>query len=110
MPKDIGHISEAMFYILMALAEPKHGYAITKEVDEVSQGRVRLGPGTLYGALTSMTSRSWIEPYEGGSDSRRKAYQLTTAGIEVFKGELARLSEMTQHGERALEVIKEQTS
>jgi DNA-binding PadR family transcriptional regulator len=108
MPKDSGHLSEAMFYILIALAQPKHGYAITKEVTEMSRGRVKLGPGTLYGALTSMTGRNWIARCADESNSRRKAYQLTAAGIAALSAELARLEEISAHGSQALAIIQEQ--
>jgi len=58
-------LTEASYYILISLLEPLHGYAVMQKVREMSGGRVRLGPGTLYGALSTMQSADLIEMVEG---------------------------------------------
>ena len=71
-------MSEAMYYILLALLHPVHGYGVMQRVRELSGGRLVLGPGTLYGILTRMHTEGYIrlESAEG----RRKVYAITEAG------------------------------
>ena len=56
-----GALTEAVFYILLALHEPRHGYAIMQGVQELTNDRVALGPGTLYGALNTLVKKGWIK-------------------------------------------------
>lgn len=95
-------LTESTYYILLALFRPQHGYGIMQEVEALSNGRVKLAAGTLYGALTSMTERSWIEllPIEEGS--RKKEYKLTKKGLEVLVAEIERLRELVNNGDRVL--------
>src|SRR5688572_18069875 len=87
----------ATFHILLALVEDeRHGYAIMKEVAERSEGAVRLGPGTLYGALKRLLEAGLVE--EGGEragpdmgDERRRYYRLTELGLSVARAEARRL-------------------
>ena len=65
-----GALTEVTFFILLSLYEPKHGYAIMQFIEEKTEGRLVLGAGTLYGALTSLTEKKWIEPY--GTEQDRK--------------------------------------
>jgi len=96
-------LTEASYYILISLLEPLHGYAVMQKVREMSGGRVRLGPGTLYGALSTMQSAGLIEMVEGSSpDSRRKTYVITPRGREVVKAEIDRLEQMIAHGKMML--------
>jgi len=81
--------------VLTSLAEgPKHGYAITVDVEEFAG--VRLGPGTLYGALARLESRGLIEPLP--AEDRRRPYRLTADGSAALKSELQQLKEVTRHG------------
>ena len=91
-------LSEAVLLILLSMAEePRHGYAILKDVEELSQGRVRLSTGTLYGALRRMLDDEWIERFEEDDAPRdRTAYQLTTAGREALLTEVARMKVLTR--------------
>ena len=75
-------LSEAVFLILLSMAEePRHGYAILKDVEELSQGRVRLSTGTLYGALRRLLDNRWIERFDEDDAPRdRQAYRLTPGG------------------------------
>nr|WP_251125124.1 MULTISPECIES: helix-turn-helix transcriptional regulator [unclassified Exiguobacterium] len=75
---------------------PRHGYGIMQFVQELSHGRVQLAPGTLYGALSSLVERGWIEALEG--TGRKKEYEITETGREALRSELRRLEELVQHG------------
>ena len=87
-----------VFHILIALAEgPRHGYAIMREVSERTAGRLRLGPGTLYGSIKRMLEQGLIEevrkhPGEDGGDERRRYYRLTRLGRRTAEAEVARLT------------------
>lgn len=94
-------LTEALFYILLAVRRPVHGYGIIQEVAEMTGGRVNLGPGTLYGAISSLLEKGWIVLYSAEAGSRRKKeYVITEAGRAVFDGELRRLRELVANGER----------
>jgi DNA-binding PadR family transcriptional regulator len=100
-------LSEASTFILLALAEPLHGYGIIKKVEQMSDGRVRLGPGTLYGALTKMVKKGWILPLPVENGARRKVYKLTTLGHKQLQNEMARLTALVGYGEAALAAWKD---
>lgn len=96
-------LTESMFYILLALHEPRHGYAITQEVERMTKDRVKLGAGTLYGALKTMQKKGWIEPCEGCPDTRgKKEYRLTNTGLEIFRAEVCRMKEALKNAERIM--------
>lgn len=89
-------LTESTFFIILSLAPgPKHGYAILKEVEGLSEGRVLLSTGTLYGALKRMLDGGWIErvpdPEPDDSNRERKAYRLTKLGQRILEAETARL-------------------
>ena len=88
-------LTEAFFYILLALRRPNHGYGVIQEVEELTKGRVVLGAGTLYGALQTMQKREWIRIYSQDTESRKKKeYIITDAGRSVFEAEKKRLTEL----------------
>lgn len=93
--RDILPLSEATFFILLSLTPaPKHGYAIMKDTRILSEGRVLLSTGTLYGGLKRLLESNWIERVDDikGKDKRdRKAYALTRLGRRVLEAELVRL-------------------
>ena len=95
-------LTEAVYYILLSLATPRHGYDIMQEAERMSSGRVRLAAGTLYGAINGLLDRGWIRAVPGAEDSRRKEYALTDPGREALVGELDRLRELVQNGEIVL--------
>jgi len=97
-------LTEAVYYILLSLTQPLHGYGIMQNVEQLSGGRVRLAAGTLYGAISTLLERGWITALPGQQDSRKKEYQITPAGREVLKAELLRLRELVKNGEEILEV------
>ncbi|MBQ1305118.1 MAG: helix-turn-helix transcriptional regulator [Erysipelotrichales bacterium] len=95
-------LTEATYYILLALVNPQHGYGIMQETEAMSNGRVHLAAGTLYGALNAMTEKGWIEQLPTEDGSRKKNYQLTASGLEVLTRELKRLKELVRNGEEML--------
>ena len=78
-------------------------YQGMQTVEGLSGGRLRLAAGTLYGAINTMLDRGWITALPGESDSRKKEYRITEAGLTVLRGELERLEELTDNGKRLLE-------
>lgn len=91
-------LQEPTFYIMLCLLTgEKHGYAILKEVGELSSGAVTLSTGTLYGALNRLLDQGLIEridPPEGDGARGKKAYRLTRSGLEVFDDEVERLQRL----------------
>ncbi|WP_172372294.1 PadR family transcriptional regulator [Sporosarcina jiandibaonis] len=82
-------LSETMHYILLALREPLHGYAVMQKIEEMSKGTVILAAGTLYGAIENLNKHGWIEPVE--ESGRRKVYIITAEGRNILKIEQNRL-------------------
>lgn len=95
-------LTEGVYYILLSLLEPLHGYGIMQHVEMLSGGRVVLAAGTLYGALSSMVEKGWITGLTTGGDSRKKEYQITAQGRTVLEGEVQRLRELLDNGTRLL--------
>lgn len=93
-------LSETMHYILLALREPLHGYAIMQKIEQMSKGTVILAAGTLYGAIENLNKHGWIEPVSGGTD-RRKVYKITDEGMEILKIERERLLNIISLYERS---------
>ena len=96
-------LTETTYYILLSLYHPRHGYGIMQETQQLSGGRVRLAAGTLYGALNSLCEKGLIFPLPMDSGSRKKEYQLTSAGLKVLKQELVRLEELAANGRAILQ-------
>ncbi len=90
-------LTEAVFYILLALYQPTHGYGIIKFVRNITNGRVVLGSGTLYGAINTLLKNGWIQ-ISDTTDDDKKCYEITDAGKESVRNEIARLKELTVHG------------
>ena len=92
-------LREPTFLILLSLSPgPKHGYAILKEVESLSEGRVKLSTGTLYGAIERLLDQGWIrrvdDPIPNGTNRPRKAYDLTELGRRAMNAEIARLRKL----------------
>src|ERR1043165_2297037 len=93
-PLSLLPLTPAMFYVLVALADgDTHGYAIMKEVEQLTGGAVRLSTGTLYGIIKRLLSDGLIRESAGSAkdDERRRSYELTAFGREVARAEAARL-------------------
>lgn len=97
-------LTEAVYYILLALVEPLHGYGIMQRTAQLSGGRLVISAGTLYGALSTLMDKGWIEQLEVVADSRRKEYIITEAGREVLEQELSRLEELVTNGKQILKL------
>ncbi len=91
-------LTEPVLLILMSLAaEPRHGYSILKDVERMSDGRVVLSTGTLYGALRRLLDDQWIERFEEEEISRgRQAYRLTSHGRRNLQAEVDRMKHLTR--------------
>jgi len=98
-----GALTEAVFYILLSLYTPMHGYRMMQTVKELSHGRVILGAGTLYGAINTLLEKKWIQPVPGELDSRKKEYQITELGKSIVAEELIRLQELITNGKKIVE-------
>jgi DNA-binding PadR family transcriptional regulator len=104
-------LREATFLIMLSLTqEPKHGYAIMKEVQVLSKGRVLLSTGTLYGAIKRLLNQGWIRRVnESGatpSNRERKEYALTDLGRRILKAEVERLNSLVTTAQ--LRAVREQ--
>ena len=95
---DVKPLTEPVLLILLSLANrPLHGYALLKDIEMLSNGRVRLSTGTLYGALSRLLQDSWIDRSVQADTSRDKqAYRLTTKGRAQLHYEIARLRHLLQ--------------
>jgi DNA-binding PadR family transcriptional regulator len=95
-------LTETTFYILLSLsALPRHGYAILKDVQELSEDRIQLSTGTLYGAIKRLLDQGWIirlenEPDAGVDGRGKKVYQLTDYGRSILQAEVERLENLVR--------------
>lgn len=98
-------LTEAIYYILLSVRKPNHGYGIIQEISEITDKRVTLGPGTLYGAINTLLSKGWIKLYSEDKESRKKKeYIITKDGREVFRNEVERLNELVNNAKLMEEV------
>ncbi len=91
-----GPMTEAMYYVLLTLMNPSHGYGLMQAITEVSNGRVNMGPGTLYGVLARMEKDGLIAL--SADDGRRKTYAITMDGVQALRHEYQRLAAMLDDG------------
>lgn len=98
-----GALTESVFYILLQLHRPTHGYAIMKAVEQVTDGRVKIGAGSLYGALDTLQRKGWIEAMDEHPKDRRIEYVITDTGRQFFEQELLRLEKMLKNAEKMKE-------
>lgn len=88
-------LTETVYYILLALLEPAHGYLVMQKVEKLSGGQVRMATGTLYGALENLMKLKFIEPVRS-RDVRRKVYVITAKGKEVLLLDYERMRHMIE--------------
>ncbi|WML57746.1 PadR family transcriptional regulator [Neobacillus sp. PS2-9] len=86
-------LTETVYYILLSLMEPAHGYLILQKVEELSDGQVKMAAGTLYGAIENLLKLKFIQPV-GSQDGRRKVYLITDLGKEMLRIDLVRMQHM----------------
>src|SRR5581483_6804765 len=92
-------VSMSAFHILLALADgERHGYSISKEIEEATDGAVKLGPGTLYRMLKQLLDDEWIVEVERADepDPRRRYYRLTPRGRRIAQSEAERLANLVR--------------
>lgn len=90
-----------MYYILLALSEPQHGYGIMQEVERRTEGRVKIGAGTLYNLLSRFEEENFI--VQISEENRRKTYTLTDKGLDILSEEYQRLKQLVLDGSDFLE-------
>ena len=93
-------LTEPMYYILLSLVQPSHGYGIMQQVEELTKGRVRIGPGTLYNLLSRFQKEGLI--VEISQEDRRRTYKITPKGSEVLQEEYNRLHQLLEDGRKVL--------
>jgi DNA-binding PadR family transcriptional regulator len=93
-------LSEATYYILLTLVEPLHGYGVMQKVESISDGTVNVGPGTLYGAFTTLEKEGLITMVK--EEERRKSYALTAKGRQVLAEQIRRIDIMSRNGRDVL--------
>lgn len=100
-------LTESIYYILLAMQEPIHGYGIMQKTSAMSNGRLILSAGTLYGAISNLLTKEWISPRGESSETegRRKLYQITDKGQAVLIAELERLEELVENGRNNIKSI-----
>lgn len=99
---ELGRFTEPALLILVSLADgDKHGYAMIEDIEQLSG--VRLGPGTLYGALARLERRGWIESIQ--SDDRRRPYRLAGVGAAALREQLSGMRDFATAGLRRLAVL-----
>lgn len=101
-------LTEGVYYILLSLVKPMHGYGIMLNTEILSKGRVRLAAGTLYGAINSLLEKGWIESLPGEQDMRnKKEYVITKIGKAVLEEEIQRLEELVKNGREVMNTGEE---
>lgn len=85
-------MTETGFYILLCLQVPNHGYGVVQRVEQMTEGEIRLSPGTMYGSLSKMEKDGLIRFTK--EEEKRKIYQITTLGMEVLQLELKRIKRL----------------
>jgi DNA-binding PadR family transcriptional regulator len=97
-------LTEATYYIMLSLIEPLHGYAVMQNVEQISQGTVKVGPGTLYGVFTALEQAGLIVKVK--EEDRRKSYTLTPKGKKVLLDQIKRMEIMTRIGSVVMNRLK----
>lgn len=96
--EQLQNLTEPMYYILLALVEERHGYEIMQTIEEFTDSRVVVGPGTLYALLGRFQKEGFIKLVS--EEDRKKTYILTTEGKDVLEEEISRLKQLIKDGER----------
>lgn len=100
-------MTEGVYYILLSLLTPNHGYGIIQKTLELTEGRLELGAGTLYGAINNLLDKGWIVLYSEEKESRKKKeYVITRIGRAALEEEMERLTELLENGRTLMETSK----
>lgn len=89
-------MTETAYYILLSLTKPRHGYGIIQHVEKITDGRIKLGSGTVYGTLTKMQKSGVITIYS--DEERKTVYEITDIGKTLIKSEINRIKELCKNG------------
>ena len=96
-------LTEGVYLILVSMLTPRHGYAVMQNIETLTNGRVTLGAGTLYGAINSLLEKELIRAVGHSAESRKKEYVITLHGKEVLQREILRLGELLKIGLNEME-------
>jgi len=102
---DFGSLTEATYLIMLSLTKPRHGYGIMQFVSEITNGRVNLGAGTMYGAINTLICKKWIIPNKNSNSDRKKEYILTESGFKILLIECERLKNTVQISQEILNEV-----
>ncbi len=100
-------LSETTFYTMICLVEPMHGYALMQKAEQISQGCIKIGAGTLYTIFSTLEKEALIEMVSEGD--RRKVYRLTAKGRQVLLRQIHRVDVMAQNGRSVLKSLREES-
>lgn len=95
-------LTESYYYILLCLYnKPNHGYGIMQDTERLSEGAVKIGSGTMYGATSNMMKKGWIREIisQNPDDKRKRLYELTQEGRKVLEAEITRLKRLIDGAE-----------
>ena len=95
-------LTETTYYILLSLLEPAHGYIMMQKVDQLSNHKVKIAAGTMYGAIENLLNQHLIKSVQS-TDKRRKTYVITDKGIEVLRLDCQRMKHIIQITEKSLQ-------
>lgn len=99
-------LTETVYYILLALTEPAHGYVVMQNVEELSGGQVKLAAGTMYGAIENLLKKKWIVSLHS-DDPRRKIYRISELGKKVLYADYRRMVHMIAVTEQTVKGVFE---
>ena len=101
-PEKMGHYSDPPLLVLASLASgPKHGHSMIEDIERLCG--TRLGPGTLYGAISRLEQQGWIEPL--AVEERRQPYRITAEGVSILRAKLTTLRRFSKSGLKRLELL-----
>ena len=100
-------LTETMFLVLLTMLKENYGYRVSQEVEEITKGRIVLGPGTLYGAINNLNKKGWIKSVDTGSESGKKIYVATDVGRELVALEINRMKTLVAEGEKKFKTEEE---
>ena len=101
-PETMGHYSDPPLLVLASLASgPKHGHSMIEDIERLCG--TRLGPGTLYGAISRLEQQGWIEPLP--AEERRQPYRITAEGVSILRAKLTTMQRFSNSGLKRLEVL-----
>jgi DNA-binding PadR family transcriptional regulator len=98
-------LTEVVYFILLSMLKPRHGYAVMQYIGKLTKGRVILGAGTLYGAINTLSEKQWIRTVGEEKNTRKKEYVVTDLGREILNVEMKRLESLLVIGKDELEGV-----